>query len=172
MTDPLAGVRAARLARDVAAGQLREQALHARGAGHSWDDIADALELTDTSDDSERCGQQLGELAWEWLIEHRPPAPGGRRGMPGSAVWVCTACRARVRDTGPYACHPDDRESGHASGCPRHRAALAAYRDELTDHDDDHDACDASDEAGDDPARGAALAPPIEDTTGHQKGTG
>ncbi len=161
-------MRAARLARDVAAGQLREQALRARGAGHGWDEIADALGLTHDHEgrDDEGCGQQLGELAWEWLIEHRPPPPDGRRGMAGSAVWVCTACRARVRDTGPYACHPDDRETGHTPDCPRHRAALAAHLHELNDHDDtdDRDDRDDRDDAELDPAnditarrRGGAL---------------
>ena len=60
---------------------------------------------------------ELAEVAWEWLIEHQPPAPRGRDagasgwgGCPESAVWTCTSCRARVRDTGPYEPHPADRD--------------------------------------------------------------
>lgn len=82
--------------------------------------------------------------------------------MSGSAVWVCTACRARVRDTGPYAAHPDDREPGHDPGCPRHQAALAAHLHEL--HEDDMHDRDDRDDAELDPAnditarrRGGAL---------------
>src|SRR5437868_3588397 len=41
--EPLAGARAAVLARKVAAAQVREYAEQARAEGHSWDAIADAL---------------------------------------------------------------------------------------------------------------------------------
>lgn len=125
LDDPLAGVRAGRLVSDVAAGQLREWALRARGAGRTWDDVGEALELPAALE-----GGTRAEAAWEWLVEHRPPAPSREPGCPGSAVWTCTTCRGRVRDTGPFASHPDDRETGHVDGCTRQAAALQAWRRE------------------------------------------
>ena len=41
LDDPLAGVRAALLARDVAVAEMRAYAELARGAGRSWDDVAE-----------------------------------------------------------------------------------------------------------------------------------
>jgi hypothetical protein len=124
LDDSLAGVRAARLVADVAAGALRNWALRARGAGRSWDAVGAALELPASSDGSTRA-----ESAWEWLVEHRPSPPPDRRssGLPASAVWTCTTCRARVRDTGPFASHPDDRETGHFDDCTRRAAELQAW---------------------------------------------
>ncbi|MEJ2862162.1 hypothetical protein [Actinomycetospora flava] len=126
LDDPLAGVRAGRLVADVAAGAVREWALRARGCGWSWDAVGAALELPATSDGSTRA-----EAAWEWLVEHRPPAPAREVDRPGSAVWMCTTCRARVRDTGPFASHPDDRETGHLDDCARHIGALEAWLREM-----------------------------------------
>ncbi|GLZ49758.1 hypothetical protein Acsp06_59430 [Actinomycetospora sp. NBRC 106375] len=124
LSDPLAGVRAGRLVAEVAAGALRDWALRARGAGRSWDAVGQALELPQESDGSTRA-----EAAWEWLIEHRPPPPTASR-SPDSAVWTCTTCRGRVRDSGPFASHPDDREAGHLADCTRHTAALEAWRND------------------------------------------
>ncbi len=122
LSDPLAGVRAGRLVADVAAGALRDWALRARGAGHSWDAVGRALDLA-----AEPGGSSRGEAAWEWLIEHRPPPPAVST-WPDSAVWTCMTCRSRVRDSGPFACHPDDRETGHLADCARRAAALGAWR--------------------------------------------
>ncbi|WP_433786956.1 hypothetical protein ACQPX6_08945 [Actinomycetospora sp. CA-101289] len=122
LDDPLAGVRAGRLVFDVAAGQLREWALRARGAGRSWDDVGKALELPAAFE-----GATRAEAAWDWLVEHRPPAPSREPSGPGSAVWTCTTCRGRVRDTGPFASHPDDRETGHIADCARRASALEAW---------------------------------------------
>ncbi|GAA4895703.1 hypothetical protein [Actinomycetospora straminea] len=135
LADPLAGVRAGRLVAEVAAGALRDWALRARGAGHSWDAVGQALELPQES------GSSRAEAAWEWLIEHRPPPPMAST-APGSAVWVCTTCRARVRDSGPFASHPDDRETGHLADCARRAAALDMWRidDGRQDEEGDGDA--------------------------------
>ncbi len=134
LDDPLAGVRAGRLVADVAAGALRDWALRARGAGRSWDDVGAALGLPAEPDSSD---MPRAEAAWEWLVEHRPPPPGLQpSGGPSSAVWTCTTCRARVRDTGPFAAHPDDRETGHQDDCVRRAAALEAWRVEEGDDSD------------------------------------
>lgn len=129
LDEPLAGPRAARLVADVTAGALREWALRARGAGRTWDDVGVALELPVRSQDGTRA-----EAAWDWLIERRPPAPATQ--PHPSAVWTCTTCRARVRDAGPFATHPDDREVGHDDDCARRTAALEAFRREEGDIDD------------------------------------
>lgn len=136
LDDPLAGVRAAQLMADVAAGELREWARRARGAGHTWDDVAGALELIE----SDPYGRTPGEMAWEWLVEDRPPTFAGPEHYrwPSSTSWMCTSCGRRVRDSGPYESHPDDREHGHAPGCARHDAAVAAWR-RRTGWDDDQD---------------------------------
>lgn len=96
------------------------------GVGWSWDVVGAALELAATSDGSTRA-----EAAWEWLVEHRPPAPARELDRPGSAVWTCTTCRARIRDTGPFASHPDDRETGHLDDCTRRLGALEAWLREM-----------------------------------------
>lgn len=132
--DPLAGVKAGRLVADVAAGALRDWALRARGAGHTWDAVGEALGLPAESDLTTR-----DQAAWEWLIEHRPPPPAPST-QPASAVWTCTTCRGRVRDSGPFASHPDDREVGHVPDCARRSTALEAWRretDEDTEGDED-----------------------------------
>ena len=67
LDDPLAGVRAALLARNVAVAQMRAYADQARGAGHSWDDVAEALGIDATEDDEPR-----DEQAFLLLIEGRP----------------------------------------------------------------------------------------------------
>jgi hypothetical protein len=122
LCDPLAGVRAGRLVADVAAGALRDWALRARGAGHTWDAVGRALDLA-----AQPNGITRAEEAWEWLIQHRPPPPTAST-RPDAAVWTCTTCRARVRDSGPFDCHPDDRETGHLADCARRTAALEAWR--------------------------------------------
>ncbi|GLZ49236.1 hypothetical protein Acsp06_54210 [Actinomycetospora sp. NBRC 106375] len=130
LTDPLAGVRAGRLVAEVAHGALRDCALRARGAGHSWDAVGHALELP-----ADAGGEARGEAAWEWLVEHRPPPPRAGTGL-ASAVWTCTTCRARVRDRGPFASHPDDREAGHEHDCARRLAALEAWQRQARDDEE------------------------------------
>lgn len=113
--DPLAGLRAAVQVRRVAAAQVREYARDARGAGWSWAEIGSVLGF-EGLDEPE-------VLAFEHVAER-----GGRSGVRRESVsWRCTTCGARVTDTGPYGSHPTDVESGHAEGCARHRADIAAW---------------------------------------------
>lgn len=126
LDDPLAGVRAALLARNVAVAQMRAYAEQARGAGRSWDDVAEALGIEATEDDEPR-----DEQAYRLLIEGRPlPADEPSWFHRPTARWICTACRRSITDDGPFESHPDDVEQGHADSCARRAAALAAYRDE------------------------------------------
>lgn len=125
LDDPLTGVRAGRLVSDMATAALRDWALRARGGGRSWDAVGQALDLPAEPGRSTR-----GEAAWEWLMEHRPPPPAVGSQL-ASAVWTCTTCRGRVRDSGPYASHPDDRETGHLDDCARREAALEVWRHDV-----------------------------------------
>ncbi|ALE85844.1 hypothetical protein [Pseudonocardia sp. HH130629-09] len=115
LADPLAGLRAAVQVRRVAAVQGREYALDARGAGSSWAEVASVLGF-EGLDEPE-------VLAFEHVAER------GGAAVPRweSVSWRCTTCAARVTDTGPYGSHPTDVESGHAEGCARHRADIAAW---------------------------------------------
>jgi hypothetical protein len=124
LDDPLAGVRAARLARDVAIGELRRYAEQARGAGRSWDDVAAALTIEPTTG-----GEPRDEQAYLLVVERRP-LPGleqttwSRRPI---ARWTCRACGQRISDYGPFESHPDDVERGHDSRCIRHVATFTDY---------------------------------------------
>jgi hypothetical protein len=125
LDEPLAGVRAAVLARDVAAGQVRVYAEAARGAGRSWDEVGEALGI-----DADEYGEPRAELAFLLLIEGRPlpdSAPSFGSGR-SAARWTCTACGQRITDTGPFEAAPFNNEDGHAGDCPRHAAEIAACR--------------------------------------------
>lgn len=121
LADPLAGVRAGVLVRGVAEREIREAATDARVSGRTWEEVADALVLTDADDDppgtrAERASEQV--------------AGRSDRFWDASLRWTCAACGQRVTDHGPYEPHPTDREDGHADDCTRHGAELAAWRAE------------------------------------------
>lgn len=94
LDDPLAGVRAALLARNVAVAELWCYAEAARGAGRSWDEVAEALGI-EASDDSEPRGR-AGLSA-----PHRGPAAAGGRATAElaarGALEVCDVRPARSR---------------------------------------------------------------------------
>ncbi|MBW0101643.1 hypothetical protein [Pseudonocardia sp. KRD291] len=128
LDDPMAAVRAADLMARVAQSQRTEHALDARAAGRSWDEIGAALCVPA---DGER---SRGEAVFEWLVEGRAPDPTG----PGEGLfrtpttwWRCGSCDQQVADRGPFESHPNDNESGHTEDCPRHRAAVAAWRADI-----------------------------------------
>lgn len=124
LADPLAGVPAAMLARDVAVGEMRAYAEQARGAGRSWDEVAEALGIEATED-----GQPRDEQAYLLLIEGRPLPTDEPSGFHrSSARWTCASCGQRVSDYGPFESHPDDFEKGHANSCPGRSAVAVAYR--------------------------------------------
>lgn len=124
LDDPLTGVRAALLARNVAVAELLRYAEAARGTGRSWDEVAEALGI-EASDD----GEPRAEQAYLLIVEGRPlPEDESRWSPQRTARWTCATCGQRVRDSGPFASHPDDVEDGHAATCTRRAAALAAYR--------------------------------------------
>lgn len=119
LDDPLAGVRAALLARNVAIRELRDYAEQARGVGQTWDDIAEALGLSAEEDDTPR-----DERAFLLVVE------GGRvrESFSGpSALWTCSSCGERVIDRGPFDPDPNGAEQGHHQTCKRHNSNRSAY---------------------------------------------
>jgi hypothetical protein len=132
--EPIAGVRAAVLARDVALGRVREYALQARADGRSRDDIAEALGVEQGEGAVVR-----GERAYLHLIEDRPlytedPGPWAPPAL--AAHWRCASCNQYVSDQGPFEASPEANEQGHTPGCARHAAEMATYRGSATTDSD------------------------------------
>ncbi len=115
---PMASLRAARELTLALQGQVVESALVARGAGEAWEDVAVAF------------GQQVGgrpDAAAAYLC-----VLGVRGGDPWwspsrGVLWTCSSCEEAVRDLGPDAGSPEERESGHAPNCSRHSADVVAW---------------------------------------------
>lgn len=129
--ESLPGLQAAVLARDVAAGCVRNYATAARGEGHSWDTIAEALGLERAEDLVSR-----GERAYLHVVADRPlypEDPNQHSGRLLSARWRCASCGLYVTDHGPFDADPVSNEEGHASECVRHAADIATYLAEWGD---------------------------------------
>jgi hypothetical protein len=148
--DPLTAVRAARTIRGEAAQLLGEHIDRARAHGHTWTDLAAALGLTR---DAEEAGIPAGEAAFCWATTGRIDGdrPNPVWGYEPRRSWRCASCEERVHDRGPFNGHPDDDETGHAAGCARHTADVAAWRTRNGwDDDADEDQDGNEDENGDD----------------------
>lgn len=97
LDDPLAGLRAAQLAHDVAIAAMREYAEEARGAGSSWDDIAAVLAVEADED------EPRDERVYLMLVEGRSlEAERAAWWRRPSARWTCSACGQRITDNGPF----------------------------------------------------------------------
>jgi len=102
------------------ANQLRRMAVDyirdSRGAGSTWTEIADVLNLNTE--------WRPQEAAFEWAA--------GKSSLPfgHTAIrWTCASCGNRISDFGPECGpHPDDQEVGHSPGCRRHTADIRAYQ--------------------------------------------
>ncbi|ALE74381.1 hypothetical protein AD006_25285 [Pseudonocardia sp. EC080610-09] len=117
LDDPMAGLRAAVLTRNVAEATIHDSAVDVRAAGRTWDEVAEALGIEDDDRFAPR-----GERAFEEVV-----------GLPdlfalASVRWTCTTCGRRVSESGPYESHPDDNEHGHDEVCDRRVRAVAAWR--------------------------------------------
>lgn len=131
--EPLAGLRAAREvelgARQTTRGYIRD----AREAGHTWQQIGTALDLT--------TGGEAGtaaEEAYSYATGNRTPETAWAYGP--SFAWTCGSCDGLISDRG--LCNgPADDERGHADGCARLTATIAAW-------DAESAALDAAWEAG------------------------
>lgn len=114
--DALAGLGAARLMQRVAEAAIADYAVEARTAGRTWTEIGAALGLT-------------GE-DWPGAVDERAfdqVAHGGGGWSRSLVRWRCPGCGQRITDTGPFTSHPADIESGHAAGCARYAADVAAW---------------------------------------------
>ncbi|MDQ1675715.1 MAG: hypothetical protein QOC93_859 [Actinomycetota bacterium] len=144
--DPLAAVRVARTIRREAAQLLGEHIDRARGAGHTWTDLAAALGLTKLADEA---GIPVDEAAFCWATTGRIDGDRGPfSGYEPRRSWRCASCQERVSDHGPFNGNPDDDETGHAPGCARHTAELAAWQTR-NDAWDDGDGDDGDGDDGD-----------------------
>ena len=131
--EPLAGLRAAREvelgARHTGRGYIRD----AREAGHTWQQIGTGLDLT--------TGGEAGtaaEEAYSYATGNRNPETAWAYGP--SFTWTCGSCDGLISDRG--LCNgPADDERGHANGCTRLAATIAAW-------DAESAALDAAWEAG------------------------
>jgi hypothetical protein len=135
--EPLAGLAASRqleiAARDHAADYVRA----AREAGHSWQDIGNALGLVQGGD-AQQAGESVAEAAFTYAAGHPDTETARRYGR--SVSWRCGSCDEVIIDLG--LCNgPADDERGHTRNCPRLAATIAAW-------DAEWEALDAEREAG------------------------
>jgi hypothetical protein len=142
--DPLTAVRVARTVRGEALQLLGGHIDRARAHGRTWTELAAALGLTK---DAEREGIPAGKAAFCWATTGRIDGDYAPRawGAEPRRSWRCASCEERVTDRGPFNGHPDDDETGHAPGCTRHTADVAAWRtrngwaEDWDDEDQDDD---------------------------------
>lgn len=118
--DPAAGIRFALMLRDGAERKVGEYITRARQDGLSWQQVGRALGLPG----ADEWGQTAAGAAFAYAAEPRRSQRFDRL----SFAWMCPACREVVVDYGPDAGHPEDCEPGHAEGCGRLAAAVAAWR--------------------------------------------
>ena len=135
--EPLAGLRAAREvelgARHAARGYIRD----AREAGHTWQQIGTALDLI-PGGEAGIDGGTAAEAAYSYAAGN--PSPETAWGYGPSFAWTCGFCEGLISDRG--LCNgPADDERGHADGCARLAATIAAW-------DAESAALDAAWEAG------------------------
>ena len=116
---PLPAVRAAATLIQQMQGQLRAQALVARGEGASWADVADALGLDLLDAAAAACA------AYERVL--RPQRPDGEGAPELSLRWRCETCGEVAIDDGPYGGGLAASEIGHAADCLRFANELALY---------------------------------------------
>jgi hypothetical protein len=120
-TDFGQAVQAARRLRNSADAMIREYAKAARGAGITWEQLAEPLGIT----------AQNGDPA-VWAFES-VAEPRARRFDDVTVFWPCAACTMLVTDRGPYDANPSNTERGHADGCSRHAREVAAHEAQWTD---------------------------------------
>jgi hypothetical protein len=126
---PLAGLWAAGHLARRASREVTAHARRAREAGHSWDEIGQALDIEPGA------GRSLAEVAYERFAGS--PESWSLRGP--SFAWRCPACDRMISDRGPYESHPDDNQPGHGKDCSRLAAELARWRASWDDAPDGRD---------------------------------
>jgi hypothetical protein len=102
----------------------RPRVRRAREAGHSWDQIGQALGV---SPDTDRTGEIVAEAAYTYATGSSGTETAMRYGR--SFLWRCPSCDQAIGDRGLIA-GPADDEPGHADGCSRLAAAVAEWEAE------------------------------------------
>jgi len=121
--EPLDGARAARDIELGARHAARDYIRQAREAGHSWDQIGQALGLAPNAD-ADQAGLTVAEAAYTYAAGSPHTDTAMRYGR--SFVWRCRSCDQAIGDRGLIA-GPADDEVGHREGCPRLAAAVAEW---------------------------------------------
>lgn len=121
--EPLAGARAARKielgARVAAVRYVRD----AREAGHTWQEIGDALGVV-PGGDADQAGETVAEAAYTYVAGH--PDTERARLYGRSFTWHCPSCDQAINDQGLIGA-PDENEPGHTDDCSRMAAAVAEW---------------------------------------------
>jgi hypothetical protein len=120
--EPLAGARAARDLELAASGTVRDYIRQAREAGHGWDQIGQALGQN-PGRDARQEGATVADAAYTYAAG-RPETEAPWR--PRSFGWTCRSCDQQITDRGLIQ-GPTDDELGHADGCRRLAADIAAW---------------------------------------------
>ena len=115
---PLVGLWAANYLSQRARSEVATHVRRAREAGHSWDEVAQTLDMEPDG------GRTVAETTYERFAGS--PASWSLRGP--SFVWRCPACDQLIADRGPYESHPEDNQPGHANGCARLRGEINRWR--------------------------------------------
>ena len=122
--EPLAGARAASDLELATRGTARDYIRQAREAGHSWEQIGQALGLAPGAD---QAGPTVAEAAYTYAAGSAQTDAAMRYGR--SFVWRCRSCDQAISDRGLIA-GPAEDEPGHSGGCPRQAAAIAEWNAE------------------------------------------
>jgi hypothetical protein len=121
--DPLTGARAARDIELGARRAARDYLRAAREAGHSWDQIGQALGLTPNAD-ADQAGLTVAEAAYTYAAGSPCTDTAARYGR--SFGWRCQSCNHTISDRGLIG-GPADDELGHTEDCTRLAAAVAEW---------------------------------------------
>jgi hypothetical protein len=126
--EPAAGIGFALMLADAVRHKIHGYIKRAREDGLTWRQIGQALRLDRAAEER---GVPLDDAAFGY-------AAGADRARPFETLsfgWTCPSCGGLVRDHGPDAGHPEDSEPGHAPGCGRQAAAVAAWDAQWLDED-------------------------------------
>jgi hypothetical protein len=133
--DPLAGLAAIRQIELAARSHAADYIRAAREAGHTWQDIGNALNLAPRAD-AQQAGGDVAEAAFTYAAGDTDT----HRFRDRYITWTCGGCDKVIRDHG-LVNSPGDDECGHADNCPRLAATITAW-------DAEWDAIEADLEAG------------------------
>jgi hypothetical protein len=133
---PLEGAQAARDIELGARRAARSYIRQARQAGHSWEQIGQALGLAPGAD-ADQAGRTVAEAAYTYAAGNPHTDTAMRYGR--DFFWKCRSCDQHISDQGLIA-GPADNELGHAEGCPRQAAAIAEWEAGPQDRPEHRDA--------------------------------